>query len=141
MTIDELFTFTDKDGNEYICKNKQITLIHKNENLSHRRRKIGSIYSVNKNGKELKIFLKKETPEGIYIRTNAWGIPYEIFVRVDGIHVITDYNGYHYKILTKDVDTKDKSILHFKSKGYEMRIYIPLQNFNITSPKMRGEKK
>lgn len=121
--LDKLFTFEDKQGNFFHCKDGKITLQLKSED---RRRKIGEVYVDEKTN--LTIYKKFEDENQIHRKTNAWSIPVGIFEKVDGIWFFTD--NYNYKILTKNAK-KHMSYLTFKNVGYEPKVYIPLQLWNV----------
>lgn len=116
MTNDRLFSFEDKYGNLFDCKNGKITLQLKSEN---RIRKIGEIVQIN----GLRIYKKFEKEEHIHQKTNSWSVPVEIFEKVDGLWFYTNSN--NYKILVKKANL-NKQYLSFNKSGYENKIYIPL---------------
>ena len=119
--LNELFTFKDKDGNVFHCKNGKITL---QLNSEDKVRKIGEVYI---NEKGLTIYKKYEEERHIHKKTNAWSIPVPIFEKVDGIWFYS--KTYNYKILTSEAK-KNMTYLTFKKVGYEPKVYIPLQLWN-----------
>lgn len=122
--IDKLFTFEDKHGNLFHCKNGKITLQLKSEK---RIRNIGEIVEI----KGLNIYKKFEDEKDIHRKTNSWSVPVEIFEKVDGIWFFS--KSYDYKILVKKAKDHMK-YLSFNKSGYENKVYIPLQLWN-TIPK------
>jgi hypothetical protein len=121
--IDKLFTFEDKYGNLFHCKDGKLTLQLVSEN---RVRNIGNIVEID----GLTIFKKFEDEEHIYRKTNAWSVPVQIFEKVDGIWFFS--NRFNYKILTKKAK-ENLQYLSFTKKGYEPKVYIPLKLWNIKS--------
>lgn len=117
--IDRAFTFEDKDGNFFGCKDGKLTLQLRSET---RLRKIGEIFYNEE--KKLLIYKKREDENQIHRKTNSWSIPVHLYNRVDGIWFYT--NKYNYKILRQEAE-KHKMYLSFKKVGYESKVYIPLQ--------------
>lgn len=120
--IDKLFTFEDKHGNLFHCKDGKITLQLKSEN---RTREIGEIV-ITADG--LKVYKKKENEKDIYRKTNAWSVPVEIFEKVNGIWFFTDE--YDYKILVSKAK-ESMDYLSFNKKGYENKMYIPIELWSV----------
>ncbi len=122
---DKLFSFEDKHGNLFDCKDGKLTLQLKSEK---RIRKIGEILEI----KGLLVYKKHEDEQHIYRKTNAWSVPVQIFEKVDGIWFYSD--NYDYKITTKKAKAH-MQYLSFNKSGYENKVYIPIQLWN-TVPKV-----
>ena len=115
--IDKIFTFEDKNGNFFSCKDGKLTLQLKSES---RVRKIGEITQI----KNLVIYKKYEDERFIHRKTNSWSVPVDIFEKCDGFWFHTKQ--YNYKIL-KSKAKQNMSYLSFRKAGYEDKVYIPLQ--------------
>ena len=116
MINDKDFTITDKAGNRYVCDNGCIALYLKAED---RKRGIGRVYE-HKSG--MIIYEKNEEERHTFEKWDAWSLPVVIFEKVDGIHFISETTSY--KITTAKANTY-KDYLHFKTSGYELKVYIP----------------
>lgn len=119
--LDIIFTFEDKYGNTFHCKNGKITLQLKSEK---RIRNIGEIVQIN----NLIIYKKFEDEKYIHVKTDSWSVPKQIFDKVDGIWFHTKTK--NYKILISVAKNQVK-YLTFKESGYESKVYIPLKYWTI----------
>jgi hypothetical protein len=117
--IDKLFTFTDKDGNDFLCKNGRLFLRPKGKS----ERKIGQIYTTDKG---TVIYKKYEDEKDIYRKTNAWSVPVSIYDKVDKIWFFSDANDYKFVVGSADV-----AYFHFAKSGTEKKVYIPLDYWKI----------
>jgi len=120
--IDRIFTYEDEDGNFFLCTNREIYL---NLVIERRQRMLGKIVFDNN---EL-VYSKYENEKDIFRKLNAWSIPYYIVKRVQRI---TFYTKEHfYRIRTSGIiDSSEK--LHFKDSGIELKVYVPLDMWDIT---------
>jgi len=116
-----MFTFKDKNENLYICKDGKLTLQLKSE---LRVRKIGEIYVNNK----YTIYKKYEDEKHIFRKTNAWSIPVDIYEKVDTIWYYSKL--YNYRILKKKAK-EHMQYLSFNKSGYENKVYIPIQLWDV----------
>ena len=122
MNIDEFFTRKDKDDNRLFCRNGNVELKLKNED--DRVRKIGKIYEGKKSHKI--IYNKVVKQQNLYQTYNAWGINYDIFSNVDAVIIHVKNTEDAYQIKTAEVD---KDFLHFKKVGFELQVFIHLDEW------------
>lgn len=121
--IDARFSFRDSDGNLFYCKRRCLFLYQGQRKLA-----IGKI--ICHEGKL--IYSKQENEKDIYRKFKAWSIPYEIVKRVDKITFYTKNK--FYRIDTYKIST-NSMFLHFKSSGYELKVYVPLDMWDIEERK------
>ena len=66
--------------------------------------------------------------DSIFMKFNAFGFNHAV-IRILNPQVIeVEYQGDIYRI-NRDSFEKCKKFLHFKKKGYELRCYVPLEDF------------
>lgn len=122
------FNGQDRAGNRYHCKNLDIKIqIAGSKAWRH----IGTIRIAKhlKTGADLTIFTKHEKEKDIFRKLNAWSVPYFIWTKVDGIHVITEK--FEYKLLKEQIVDEDKTILHFQDSDTEVKVYLNRDSFHI----------
>ena len=123
MNLDEMFTRKDKDGNNLFCRNGNIELKLKNED--DRVRKIGRVYVGDDSGKI--IYNKEVENKNFYRNYYAWGINYEVFRLVDAVIIRNKDTKQKYFIRTADID---KEFLHFKKTGFELQVFVHIDNWS-----------
>jgi len=121
--IDAKFSFKDSDGNLFYCKNRYLFLYQGQKKLA-----IGKIIY---HGGNL-IYSKQENEDDVFRKINAWSIPYEIVKRVDKVTFYTKDK--FYRIDTIKIHN-NSMFLHFKSSGYELKVYVPKDYWDIEERK------
>ena len=117
--IDAKFSFRDSDGNLFYCQNRFLFQYQGQKKLA-----IGKI--IYHDGKL--IYSKQENEDDVFRKLNAWSIPYEIVKRVDKITFYTKDK--FYRLETWKIHN-NSMFMHFKSSGYELKVYVPLEYWDI----------
>jgi uracil-DNA glycosylase len=116
--LEQILNQKDENNNSLIFSNNKVYLSQRGESKS---RYLGAI-TVSDKGK-LK-YSKHEEEKNIMRKNNSWSINYEILKQVD--HIVYHTNERRY-VIDQQSAINNGSFLHFKSSGYERKLYVPLE--------------
>lgn len=117
--IENIFTFVDKNNNEFELIGDSLFLILGNNKPS---RQIGKIKS--KKGKLA--FVKREKESDKFRKTNAWSIPLSVLKKVSYVAIQTEKFLYE---IDKKTALEKGNTFHFKNST-EIKLYVPVKYFN-----------
>ncbi len=80
--------------------------------------------------KGLRLYVKNETPSGIFKKTNSWSFNYDIVSQVDVIDVICSMPDENIKYRTTPRVVREKGTA-IQFKGYELKWYLPIEHFHV----------
>ena len=112
--------YRDASGNRIAIREGKINLYLDSEGI--RPRHVGDFFAASRT------FFKKENAKGIFRKFNAFGFCYSAIQLTDPAEIIVEYKGYRYRIGRAMFDAC-KKYLNFSTKGFELRVYVPLTDF------------